>query len=123
MTETLIEIEELQKQFQTLKKTSGKLQKEEIRLYRKLQTLLHKKNKEILARFKKDGLPSSDMDRKILVQPLTEAIEDYANIVIDNTADAIERGMRRTVDELNKLKFGEKVLRQNSIMDLLKIFL
>lgn len=63
------------------------------------------------------------MDRKILVQPLTEAIEDYANIVIDNTADAVERGMRRSVDELNKLKFGEKVSRQNSIMDLLKIFL
>lgn len=94
-----------------MKKTSGKLQKEEIRLYRKLQTLLHKKNKEILARFKKNGLPSSDMDRKILVQPLTEAIEDYANIVIDNTADAVERGMRRSVDELNKLKFGEKSIK------------
>jgi len=94
-----------------LKKTSGKLQKEEIRLYRKLQTLLHKKNKEILARFKKDGLPSSDIDRKILVQPLTEAIEDYANIVIDNTADAVERGVRRSVDELNKLKFGEKSIK------------
>ncbi len=94
-----------------MKKTSGKLQKEEIRLYRKLQTLLHKKNKEILARFKKDGLPSSDMDRKILVQPLTEAIEDYANIVLDNTSDAIERGMRRVVYELNKLKFGEKSIK------------
>jgi SPP1 gp7 family putative phage head morphogenesis protein len=51
------------------------------------------------------------MDRKILVQPLTEAIEDYANIVIANTADAVERGMRRTVDQLNKLKFGEKSIK------------
>lgn len=72
---------------------------------------MHKKNKEILARFKKEGLPSSDIDRKILVQPLIEAIEDYANIVLDNTADAIERGMRRVVYELNELKFGEKSIK------------
>lgn len=81
-----------------MKKTSGKLQKEEIKLYRKLLTLIRKKNKEIFSRFKKLGrVPSNDLDIKQIVQPLEEVIEDYAEIVIENTEEAIRRGIARAV--------------------------
>ena len=105
ITESLIEIEGLQRQLQTLKKTSGKLQKEEIKLYRKLLTLIRKKNKEIFNRFKKLGrVPSNDLDIKYLVEPLNEAIEDYAEIVIENTEDAIRRGIARAINLLPTTK-------------------
>jgi len=42
-------------------------------------------------------VPSNDLDIKQIVQPLEEAIEDYAEIVIENTEEAIRRGIARAV--------------------------
>jgi len=77
--------------------------KEENRLYQKLRALIRQKNKEILEQLKKlDRIPSSDMELKALLAPLTEAKEEYNNIVMENTQEAIRAGMIRTVTELKK---------------------
>lgn len=102
ITETLIEIEDLRKQLSTWKKISGNL-KEEIKLFRKLQSFIRKKNKEILARLKELGrIPSSDSDLKNIILPLSEATEGYTEVIIENTQEAILRGMQKTVNQLKK---------------------
>lgn len=49
-------------------------------------------------------MPSNDLDIKYLVEPLNEAIEDYAEIVIENTEDAIRRGIARAINLLPTTK-------------------
>ena len=56
---------------------------------------------------KMDRLPSNDMERKALILPLTEAIEEYTDIVMENTQEAIRTGMERTKSELRKQGMGK----------------
>ena len=58
---------------------------------------------------KMDRLPSSDMERNELLLPLTEAIEEYSNIVMENTQEAIRTGMERTQAELKKQGLGKSL--------------
>jgi len=84
--------------------------KEENRLYQKLRALIRKKNKEILEELKKlDRIPTSDVELKALLLPLTEAKEEYTNIVIENTQETIRAGMARTVTELKRQGWGKSV--------------
>jgi len=75
--------------------------KEENKLYQKLRALIRQKNKEVLEQLKKlDRIPSSDIELKALLLPLTEAIVVYTNIIIENTKVAIRTGMTRTISAL-----------------------
>ncbi len=121
LTEILIEIEGIRKQLPTLKKTSD-LRREELKLYRKLRKLIRSKNKEVMANLERLGrIPSSDIDRKALVQPLENAIEEYAEIIMEGTEQAISRGIRRTVNDLKRqgVKRAEKVKLSDSLMELI----
>ncbi len=84
--------------------------REENRLYQKLRALIRQKNKEVLEQLKKlDRIPSSDMELKALLVPLAEAKEEYTNIVMDNTQEAIRAGMTRTVNELKKQGLSKSI--------------
>jgi len=84
--------------------------KEENRLYQKLRELIRQKNKEILAELMKlDRIPGSDIEIKALLLPLIEAKEEYNNIVMDNTQEAIRTGMTRTVNELKRQGLGKSI--------------
>jgi len=84
--------------------------KEENKLYQKLRALIRQKNKEILEKLKKlDRIPSSDIELKALLAPLAEAKEEYNNIVMENTQEAIRVGMTRTVNELKKQGLGKSI--------------
>jgi SPP1 gp7 family putative phage head morphogenesis protein len=47
------------------------------------------------------------MDIKYIVEPLSESVEDYAEIIIENTQEAIRRGIERTVSSLPTSKAKE----------------
>lgn len=66
-------------------------------LFRKLRKLIRQKNKEVFERFKEKGIPSNIIDLKYIVLPLTEAIEEYSEIIFENTQEAVRRGMIRTL--------------------------
>jgi len=84
--------------------------KEENKLYQKLRALIRQKNKEVLEQLKKlDRIPSSDIELKALLAPLAEAKEEYNNIVMENTQEAIRVGMTRTVNELKKQGLGKSI--------------
>ncbi|MFW6122468.1 MAG: phage minor head protein [Petrotogales bacterium] len=108
----------------TYKKTSTLL-KEELKLYRKLRKLIRNKNKEIMSNLEEKGrIPSSDSELKALVQPLKDAIEEYSEIIIEGTEQAVERGIRRTVNDLKKqgVKRVEKVKLPESLLGLINSF-
>ena len=87
----------------TWKKIPANQIKEENRLYQKLRGLIRKKNKEILAELKKlERIPTSDIEIKALLLPLIEAKEEYNNVVMENTQEAIRSGMVRTITELKR---------------------
>ena len=54
-------------------------------------------------------IPSSDMERKALLAPLAEAKREYAEIVMENTREAVRAGMERTIAELKKQGLGKSV--------------
>ena len=78
-----------------------------------------------MANLEKIGrIPSSDIELKALVQPLESAIEEYSEIIIEGTEQAIERGIRRTVGDLKKqgVKRVEKVKLPDSLLGLINSF-
>ncbi len=92
----------MKKQSSVLKTTS-----EQIKLQRKLLTLLRKKIKEIKNRFK---LTSNVLELKHITEPLLEAKDEFARILIDNTKDALNRGM----DKVQKARIDSKGLLEYS---------
>lgn len=57
----------------------------------------------MMSEFKKlDRIPSSDAEIRILIAPLTEAIIEYNDIIMENTQESIQAGMERTRRELRK---------------------
>jgi len=79
-----------------------------LKLFRKLQKLIHQKNKEVLSRFKEIGIPNNEIDSKYIVQPLENAKEEYAKIIAGNTKESITRGVLRTIENLQKSGYMEK---------------
>lgn len=51
---------------------------------------------------KLDRIPTSDIEIKALLLPLIEAKEEYTDVVMENTQEAIRTGMARTVNELKR---------------------
>jgi hypothetical protein len=90
---------------QTFKKIPAEVIREENRLYEKLKALFTKRFKKIMSQLKKDGLPSSDSQRKILLHPIIEMKKEYADTVIEGTTEALRYGRRKTFDELKKSKY------------------
>lgn len=84
--------------------------REENKLYQKLRALIRQKNKEILEQIKKlERIPSSEAELKALLLPLTEAKEEYNDIVMANTQEVIRAGMARTITELKRQGFGKSI--------------
>jgi len=98
----LFEIEGLLKRLQTLKKMPAEVIREENRLYEKLRKLFHKQFAKVMAKLKKEGLPSSDLQRKELLYPLVEMGEEYIDIVIEGTQEALQYGRRDMFNRLRK---------------------
>lgn len=55
-----------------------------------------------MSQLKEKGLPSSDLQRKALLYPLTEIKEEYADTVIEGTTEALRFGRQKTFNELKK---------------------
>ena len=54
-----------------------------------------------------DRIPSNDADLKYIAQPLKEAVEEYTKIIINNTREAVNTGIERTLAELKKQGMGK----------------
>jgi len=77
--------------------------KEENQLYLKLRALIRKQNKEVKARLKGLGrMPSSEVDRKYIAQPITDALEEYTKIIMEGTQDSVKAGITTVVDAIKK---------------------
>jgi len=74
--------------------------REENKLYEKLKKLFHKQFKKVMSQLKKEGLPSSDLQRKGLLYSLTDMGEEYVDVVIEGTQEALQYGRQ---DMFNKL--------------------
>ena len=56
-----------------------------------------------MSRLKEIGrVPTSEVERKQISQPILDAIEEYVELVMNNTKDAIARGMKEVVHELEQ---------------------
>jgi len=86
---------------QAFKKMPVKVIREENKLYEKLKKLFHKQFTKIMSQLKKEGLPSSDLQRKGLLYPLIGLGEEYVDTVIEGTQEALQYGRQ---DMFNKLK-------------------
>ena len=63
-----------------------------------------------MAELKKlDRIPTSDVEIKALLLPLIEAKEEYNNVVMENTQEAIRTGMTRTIAELKRQGLGKSI--------------
>lgn len=49
-------------------------------------------------------VPSSEAERKQIAQPLLDILDDYVKIIMENVKDAVIRGAKDVIEELNKLE-------------------
>lgn len=49
-------------------------------------------------------VPSSEAERKQIAQPLLDILDDYVKIIMENVKDAVIRGAKNVIEELNKLE-------------------
>lgn len=87
---------------QTFKKIPVEVIREENKLYKNLKAIFARRFKKIISQLKEKGLPSSDLQRKTLLYPLTEMKEEYADTVIEGTTEALRFGRQKTFNELKK---------------------
>ena len=62
----------------------------------------------MMSEFKKlDRVPSSDAEIRILIAPLIESVIEYNDIIMENTQESIQAGMKRTKTELKRQGLGK----------------
>jgi len=82
-----------------------KVIREENKLYEKLKKLFHSRFVKILDQLKKEGLPSSDLQRKELLHPLIELEGEYINTIIEGTKEALRYGRQDVFNNLQKIGY------------------
>lgn len=90
---------------QAFKKMPVKVIREENKLYKKLKKLFHKQFAKVMGQLKKEGLPSSDLQRKGLLYPLIDMGEEYVDIVIEGTQEALQYGRQSKFNELKRVGY------------------
>jgi uncharacterized protein with gpF-like domain len=79
--------------------------REENKLQEKLKALFAKRFKKVMSQLKEDGLPSSEMQRKILLSPIVSMTDEYTDTVIEGTQEALNNGRRGIFNKLKQIGY------------------